>query len=248
MSGRWSSSISTSRMLEYGYRMDGPFDPGQRAALRKTKILLDPYARVIGGRDAWGVQPDWTDAYHHRGRLAFDDFDWEHDRPLETPIEDLVIYEAHVRSFTRASVVRRAASGHLRGHPRQDPLPQRARRQLPRTDADLRVRRVREQPPEPGDGQDALQLLGLQHRRLLRAESGLRRERPVRDAGGRAEDPRQGAARARHRGHPRCRLQPHRRGQRARADDLLPGHRQPDLLHADAGRATTSTSAAPATR
>jgi isoamylase len=35
------------------------------------------------------------------GRLAFNDFDWETDRPLEIPIEDLVIYEMHVRSFTR---------------------------------------------------------------------------------------------------------------------------------------------------
>src|SRR5207253_8700660 len=53
-----------------------------------------------GGRDVWGVEPDWSDGYHHRGRLAFDDFDWEHDRALETPIQDLVIYEAHVRSLT----------------------------------------------------------------------------------------------------------------------------------------------------
>jgi isoamylase len=87
-------------LLEYGYRMDGPFDPADGQRFDKSKVLLDPYARVIGGRDTWGVQPDWSDAYHHRGRLAFDDFDWEHDRPLETPIQDLVVYEAHVRSLT----------------------------------------------------------------------------------------------------------------------------------------------------
>jgi isoamylase len=86
--------------LEYGYRMDGPFDPATGHRFDKTKILLDPYARVIGGRDRWGVPPDWSEQYHHRGRLSFDDFDWEHDRPLEKPIEDLVIYETHVRSFT----------------------------------------------------------------------------------------------------------------------------------------------------
>ncbi len=45
--------------------------------------------------------PDWDDAYQHRGRLIYDDFDWEGDRPLETPIEDLVVYEMHVRGFTR---------------------------------------------------------------------------------------------------------------------------------------------------
>ena len=52
-------------------------------------MLLDPYARAIGGRDVWGVTPDWDDPFPHRGRLVFDDFDWEGDRPLETPIEDL---------------------------------------------------------------------------------------------------------------------------------------------------------------
>ena len=83
-----------------------PLRPAGGQRFDKSKVLLDPYARVIGGRDIWGVQPDWSDAYHHRGRLAFDDFDWEHDRPLETPIEDLVIYEAHVRSFTGAPVRR----------------------------------------------------------------------------------------------------------------------------------------------
>jgi isoamylase len=87
-------------LLEYGYRMDGPFDPIVGHRFDTSKVLLDPYARVIGGRDVWGVEPDWSDSYQHRGRLAFDDFDWEHDRALETPIEDLVIYEAHVRSLT----------------------------------------------------------------------------------------------------------------------------------------------------
>ena len=41
-----------------------------------------------------------TDVFPHRGRLVFDDFDWEDDRPLEIPIADLVVYEMHVRSFT----------------------------------------------------------------------------------------------------------------------------------------------------
>jgi isoamylase len=92
--------------LEYGYRLGGNypkvargqpgihrFDPGQ--------VLLDPYARGIGGRDVWGQTPDWHDGYQHRGRIVFDDFDWEGDRPLEVPLEDLVIYETHARGFTR---------------------------------------------------------------------------------------------------------------------------------------------------
>ena len=87
--------------LEYGYRMDGPFDPASGHRFDKTKVLLDPYARAVAGRDVWGARPDWDRSGPYRGRLVFDDFDWEADVPLQTPIEDLIIYEMHVRGFTR---------------------------------------------------------------------------------------------------------------------------------------------------
>lgn len=87
--------------IEYGYRMDGPFDPNAGHRFDKSKILLDPYAKSIGGREVWGTKPNWNDAFQHRGRLVFEDFDWEEDSPLEIPMEDLVIYEMHVRSFTK---------------------------------------------------------------------------------------------------------------------------------------------------
>jgi len=85
---------------EYGYRMDGPNDPVAGHRFDRSKILLDPYAKAIGGRDVWRQTPDWTDPFQHRGRLVFDDFDWGDDHPLERPLEELVIYEMHVRSFT----------------------------------------------------------------------------------------------------------------------------------------------------
>ncbi|MBD2179766.1 glycogen debranching protein GlgX [Planktothrix sp. FACHB-1355] len=87
--------------IEYGYRMDGPFNPKEGHWFDSSKILMDPYAKLIGGRDVWGETPDWSDIYHHRARIALDDFDWGDDRPLEIPPEDLVIYEMHVRSFTK---------------------------------------------------------------------------------------------------------------------------------------------------
>jgi glycogen operon protein len=78
---------------EYGFRMaGGRSDP--------AAVLLDPYARAVSGRDVWGASPDWDRPGRYRGRLVFDDFDWDGDRPLETPVEDLVIYEVHVRGFT----------------------------------------------------------------------------------------------------------------------------------------------------
>jgi glycogen operon protein len=86
---------------EYGFRMDGPNDKSQGHWFNREKILLDPYAKAVGGREVWGVEPDWDDKFQHRSRIIFDDFDWEDDKPLEIEMKDLVIYEAHVRSFTK---------------------------------------------------------------------------------------------------------------------------------------------------
>lgn len=89
--------------LEYGFRVDGPYQPEQGHRFDRSAILMDPYSRLISGRDVWGVQPDWDrQKYHYRSRVSFDDFDWEGDRPLEHKPEDLVIYEAHVRGFTNS--------------------------------------------------------------------------------------------------------------------------------------------------
>jgi isoamylase len=92
--------------LEYGFRMSGPGPRVERGKpgihrFDPSKILLDPYAKAISGRDVWGAEPDWNDVYPHRARIVYDDFDWESDRPPEIPMEDLVIYEMHVRGFTR---------------------------------------------------------------------------------------------------------------------------------------------------
>jgi glycogen operon protein len=89
--------------LEYGYRVDGPWDTENGHRFDPSRVLLDPYARLIGGRDTWG-QPDTAyDGYTHRARLLKNDFDWESDRPPNIPIEDLIIYEMHVRGFTAHS-------------------------------------------------------------------------------------------------------------------------------------------------
>ncbi|GAB4369523.1 MAG: glycogen debranching protein GlgX [Elainellaceae cyanobacterium] len=87
--------------IEYGYRMDGAFNVQEGHWFNPHKILMDPYAKIIGGRDVWGEEPDWSDPCQHRSRLAFDDFDWENDRPLQIPPEEQIIYEMHVRGFTR---------------------------------------------------------------------------------------------------------------------------------------------------
>ncbi len=87
--------------MEYGFRMDGPDEPLEGQLFDRKNICLDPYAREIGGRDIWLKEPQPTDIFPHRGRIPYEDFDWGHDRPIALPEEDLVVYEMHVRGFTR---------------------------------------------------------------------------------------------------------------------------------------------------
>ncbi len=88
--------------VEYGYRLDGPNDPASGQRFDPNIILLDPYAKVVGGRTIWGKRFDPDNVLQHRAQILLPDgFDWGDDRPLATPIEDLVIYEMHVRGLTR---------------------------------------------------------------------------------------------------------------------------------------------------
>jgi len=87
--------------IEYGFRMDGPCNPKAGHRFDRRAVLLDPFARSIGGRETFGSAVRTRDIFPHRGRIPENDFDWEHDRPLDLPVEQLVIYELHVRGFTR---------------------------------------------------------------------------------------------------------------------------------------------------
>ncbi len=86
--------------IEYGFRFDGPYDPANGHRFDARHILLDPYAKRIGGRDVWARGYDWDNPYPYRARPHVEDFAWEGDRQLNIPMEDLVIYEMHVRGFT----------------------------------------------------------------------------------------------------------------------------------------------------
>lgn len=89
--------------LEYGYRMDGKFSPCEGFGFNKEKYLLDPYAKLVSGRSVWGEDIDKDNKFQHRGKSMYDDFDWDGDKPLEIPMEELIIYETHVRGFTKHS-------------------------------------------------------------------------------------------------------------------------------------------------
>jgi isoamylase len=89
----------------YGYRVSGPNTPKSCHRYDASAILLDPYARAISGGHRWGH----LDAPHgqpngrltRRSRIVVEDFDWEGDVPPATPMAQTVLYELHVRGYTR---------------------------------------------------------------------------------------------------------------------------------------------------
>jgi len=85
--------------FEYAYVVDGPWEPEKGLIFDKSKYLLDPYARAVTGQSQWGMQREDNDQYH--ARVVASDFDWENAKQPYIPMEDLVIYELHVRGFTK---------------------------------------------------------------------------------------------------------------------------------------------------
>jgi isoamylase len=85
--------------FEYGFRMDGPYSPAEGHRFDRQRVLLDPAAQAVVWRNVWGHRDESFAT--PRARLIAQDFDWEGDRPLGLPLEDLVIYEMHVRGFTQ---------------------------------------------------------------------------------------------------------------------------------------------------
>ena len=174
-----------------------PARPGDNAATAMKSVVVDPSA-----------------------------YDWEGDAPLRRPSAQTIIYEMHVRGFTRhpSSGVGERTARHLRRPDREDPVSPGARHHRGRAAAGVPVRR-------PGLPAGQGQLLGLRAGLVLRAAPGVQLAPGSARPGRRVPRHGQGAAPGRHRGHPRRRLQPHRRGRPARADALLPRPRQHRLLH-----------------
>src|SRR5687768_17235707 len=101
----------------YGYRVHGPYQPQHGHRFNHNKLLLDPYARSIAR------MPNWTDALSgyvigdKKQDLSFSELDsaadaplacvideaftWGDDRPPKTPSHRTLIYEMHVKGFTR---------------------------------------------------------------------------------------------------------------------------------------------------
>ncbi len=100
--------------LIYGLRAHGPWRPERGHRFNTAKLLLDPYAREVVGSFEWRdehfggdrqlpLHPDTRDnaAFALKARVVDDVYDWENDRPPRVPLASTVIYELHVKGFSR---------------------------------------------------------------------------------------------------------------------------------------------------
>ena len=87
--------------FEYAFQLDGPYDKEKGLLFNKNTVLLDPYARAVTGQKEWGDRPESDEGFVYHARVVENNFDWGNVRQLELPMEDLVIYELHVRGYTK---------------------------------------------------------------------------------------------------------------------------------------------------
>ncbi len=99
---------------EYGYRVSGPYDPEAGHRFNPNKLLLDPYARSISGEIDWSgphfgyplgeddlvLDTEDNAASVPKAQIIGEKFSWGEDRSPRIPMEESVIYEAHVKGIT----------------------------------------------------------------------------------------------------------------------------------------------------
>ena len=98
----------------YGYRVYGQYDPAAGVRCNPRKLLLDPYAKAIEGGVDWNSSCYAFDLEHEyainledsaphvfKSVVHHPHFDWGGDRRPDTPLHETVIYETHLRGFTR---------------------------------------------------------------------------------------------------------------------------------------------------
>ena len=110
----WLAGVKPGTL--YGYRVHGPWDPQEGQRFNAHKLLLDPYAKAITGDFQWreemfayriGGNEDFAmderdnASFTPRGVIVDDAFDWSGDRRLNRPMAETIIYEVHVKGFSK---------------------------------------------------------------------------------------------------------------------------------------------------
>ncbi|MBC8056166.1 MAG: glycogen debranching protein GlgX, partial [Rhizobiales bacterium] len=114
----WHGHIACAKPgLVYGLRVHGPWRPDKGHRFNPTKLLLDPCAREIVGGFDWGDEHFAADRAHPKqmdardnaatalkARVTLDFYDWGDDRPPATPLAETVLYELHVKGFSKRNL------------------------------------------------------------------------------------------------------------------------------------------------
>ena len=89
--------------IEYAFRADCQPNPAPNLLrFDADKMLIDPYSKSVAGLETWGeVAAEKGRLERLRSRVVDEEFEWGHEHPLEIPLADSIIYELHVRGFTR---------------------------------------------------------------------------------------------------------------------------------------------------
>ena len=85
--------------FEYAFSVDGPYDPAEGHIFDPGQYLIDPYGKAVTGQSVWGEKP--FEGYRYRSRATVSTFDWGKAAAPKIPMDDSIIYELHVRGFTR---------------------------------------------------------------------------------------------------------------------------------------------------
>lgn len=85
--------------FEYAYSFDGPYDPDKGLLFDKKNIILDPYAKAVTDQSVWGKEKD--ENFIYKARVVNSSFDWGDFKQPGHAFKDMIIYEMHVRGFSR---------------------------------------------------------------------------------------------------------------------------------------------------
>ena len=99
----------------YGYRVHGPWNPAAGIRCNPSKLLIDPYAKAIVGDISWDdavfpypiggddlqTNDDDSAPFVPRSVVVDNRFDWGDDQPLRRPLHETIVYETHVKGFTK---------------------------------------------------------------------------------------------------------------------------------------------------
>ncbi len=84
--------------FHYLYKVTGPWQPDAGLTFKGDSVLVDPYTKIVSGLEEWSSRDSKISPM---GYFQETEYDWEGDKPINRPMSETIIYELHVRGFTK---------------------------------------------------------------------------------------------------------------------------------------------------